>query len=407
MKFTHNKKRVVLRGVSDTVSYCTQISSRKLKGLLKKKAITQVLELQAQCPLEQQEQLLHEPHDPVMAVASPNDEGSSSNETAVPDIQLLLQQYDHLFQEPTDLPPQRSYDHHIPLVTGAQPVNVRPYRYAPHQKDEIERQVNEMLRAGIIQHSVSPFASPVLLVKKKDGKWRFCVDYRHLNAITVKNKHPLPVVDELFDELVGVCCFSKLDYRSGYHQIRVGPEDEMKTAFRNHSGLHQFKVMPFGLTNAPATFQNTMNTIFAPLLRKCVLVFMDDILVYSESMDDHVQHLKLVFQILQDNSFLLKRSKCLFAQESLEYLGHIISYNGVATEPSKISAVSKWPVPVNVKQLRGFLGLTGYYRRFIRNYGLISKPLTQLLKRALDLCGHHKLTRHSSCLKMLLYMLRC
>ena len=188
-----------------------------------------------------------------------------------------------------------------------------------------------MLEKGLIQHSVSPFASPVLLVKKKNGSWRFCVDYRHLNAITVKNKHHLPVVDELLDELVGAQWFSKLDFRSGYHQIRVADGDEMKTTFRTHNGLFEFKVMPFGLTNAPASFQSIMNKIFEPLLRKCVLDFMDDILIYSPSLEAHMQHLQQVFDIIQANYFSIKMSKCIFAQQQLEYLGHVITAAGVAT----------------------------------------------------------------------------
>lgn len=201
-----------------------------------------------------------------------------------PQVQEVVQKFQHLFQEPTELPPLREYDHHIPLVPGAHPVNVRPYRYSPQQKSEIEAQVATMLRHGVIAHSTSSFASPVLLVKKKDGTWRFCIDYRHLNNITVKNKHPLPIVDELLEELAGACWFTKLDFRAGYHQIRVAPEDEFKTAFRTHHGLYEFRVMPFGLTNAPATFQSIMNQIFASLLRKHVLVFMDDVLIYSKSL---------------------------------------------------------------------------------------------------------------------------
>jgi hypothetical protein len=157
--------------------------------------------------------------------------------------------------------------------------------------------------------------------------------------------------------------------------------DEIKTTFKTHSGLYEFTVIPFGLTNAHATFQVAMNTIFAPLLRKCVLVFMDDILVYSKTLEDHIVHLQQVLQILHTNNFLLKLSKCVFTEQSLEYLGHIVSKAGVATEPSKIAAVNNWPTPKNIKQLRGFLGLIGYYRRFIKHYGVISKPLTQLLKK--------------------------
>lgn len=207
------------------------------------------------------------------------------------------------------------------------------------------------------------------------------MDYRHLNTITIKNKYPLPIVDELLDELHGAVWFTKLDMKSGYHQIRVLPQDEHKTAFKTHHGHWEFKVMPFGLTNAPVTFEAAMNTIFASLLRKSVLIFMDDILVYSKTLEEHKRHLAEVFQILQANGLLLKQSKCSFAQTHLEYLGHIISGQGDATDPSKIQAVENWPTPTNTKQLRSFLGLSGYYRKFIRHYGLISKPLTDLLKK--------------------------
>jgi hypothetical protein len=190
-----------------------------------------------------------------------------------PQLEQVLESYRDVFEEPKTLPPSRFYDHHIPLVPGAIPVNAKPYKYSPQHKNEIEKQVKELLSSGLITHSTSPFASPVLLVLKKDGTWRFCVDYRRLNALTIKNSFPMPLIDEILDELDGTQYFTKLDMRSGYHQVRMKAEDEYKTAFKTHQGHYQFKVMPFGLTNAPATFQCIMNEVLAPFLRKFVMVF--------------------------------------------------------------------------------------------------------------------------------------
>lgn len=285
------------------------------------------------------------------------------------------------------------FDHSIPLLPGASPVNLRPYHYNPAQKTEIEKQVSDMLQQGVIQRSASPFSSPVLLVQKKDGSWRFCIDYRHLNAITIKNRYPLPIIDELLDELAGTCWFTSLDLRAGYHQIRMKPEDEHKTAFKTHHGYYEFKVMAYGLTGAPATFQGVMNTIFEPFLRKGVLVFIDDILIYSRTLEDHIRLLRAVFSVLTEQKLKVKRSKCVFAQSSLTYLGHVISAQGVSTDARNIQSVLNWPVPSNVKEIRGFLGLAGYYRKFVRYFGLLSRPLS-FSRRTWCSIGPQKLKRH-------------
>jgi hypothetical protein len=198
--------------------------------------------------------------------------------------------------------------------------------------------------------------------------------------MTVKNRFPMPVIEEILEELAGSQYFTKLDMRSGYHQIRMLSEDEHKTAFKTHQGHYQFKVMPFGLTNAPATFQCIMNEILQPFLRKFVLVFLDDILIYNTSWEEHIQHLEQVLDTLRAHHLYLKPSKCTFGQDSLEYLGHIISSKGVSTDPSKISAMLHWPAPTTVTELKAFLGLTGYYRRFVKGYGMLTRPLTQLLR---------------------------
>lgn len=293
----------------------------------------------------------------------------------------LLQKYQPIFHIPNTLPPSRAHDHRIIWEHNSGPANVRPYRYPHIQKNEIERAIKEMLSTGIIQPSSSPFSSLVLLVKKKDGSWRFCVDYRALNRVTMKDRYPIPTIDELLDELHGASYFTKLDLKSGYHHIRVQPEDVHKTAFRTHDGHYEFLVMPFGLTNAPTTFQSLMNDIFRTLLRRHVSVFYDDILVYSRTWIEHLSHLEKVFSILLSNQLYVNQSKCLIGKGEVEYLGHIISEARVSADPKKICSMEAWPVPTNATALCGFLGLSGNYRKFIQGYGAIVAPLTKLLKK--------------------------
>ncbi|CAN6472899.1 unnamed protein product [Victoria cruziana] len=316
-----------------------------------------------------------------LAVETLSPEGETAGPQPPAAIVQILDKFGGVFAEPKGLPPKRSHDHRIILTHGAQPVSVRPYRYGHVQKTEIEQMVTEMLETSIIRPSSSSFSSPVLLVKKKDGTWRFCVDYRALNEVTVKDKHPIPVIDELLDELTGARYFSKLDLRAGYHQIKMADQDIEKTAFRTHDGHYEFLVMPFGLTNAPATFQHCMNDLFRRYLRKFVLVFFDDILVYSATLEEHARHLEVVLKVLRDNNLFAKQSKCTFGQTSIGYLGHIVDEQGVHADPEKLAAVADWPQPKDAKRLRGFLGLTGYYRRFIKGYGSIAAPLTQMLRR--------------------------
>jgi hypothetical protein len=238
-----------------------------------------------------------------------------------------------------------------------------------------------MLQLGVIHPSESAFSTPVLLVKKHDDSWRFCVDYRALNDKTIKDKFPIPVVNELLDKPHGTTFFTKLGLRSAYHQVHTHQGDVAKTVFRTHQGLFEFLVMSFGLTNSSATFQALMNDVLQPFLQRFVLVFFNDILIYSSSWSEHLRHIRIIFDKLQEHQLVLKRSKCFFGERSGGYLGHTISVDGVAMDKDKVQAVLTWIVPSSVCVVRVFLGLASYYCRFIKDYGTITAPLMKLLRK--------------------------
>jgi hypothetical protein len=257
----------------------------------------------------------------------------------------------------------------------------RPYRHPFSQKNEIEKMVQELLNAGVIHPSTSPYSSPIVMVQKKEGSWRMCHDFHSLNKLAIKDKFPIPIIDDLLDELSGAQFFTKLDLRSGYHQIRMKEADIPKMTFRTHEGHYEVLFMPFGLCNAPSTFQSLMNHVFHPFLHHFVLVFFDDILIYRKTWTNHITHVDRVLHLLSQHQLFLKQSKCAFGASEVEYLGHLVGKDGVRVDSKKIEAMQDWPHPKTLKSLHGFLGLTGYYSKFVKNYGKIATPLTSLLKK--------------------------
>ncbi|GJX08939.1 putative nucleotidyltransferase, ribonuclease H [Tanacetum coccineum] len=306
---------------------------------------------------------------------------TKANEPTLSDIPIVRDFEDVFPDDLSGLPPQRQVEFHIDLIPGATPVAKSPYRLAPSEMQELSEQLQELQDKGFIRPSHSPWGAPVLFVKKKDGSFRMCIDYRELNKLTIKNRYPLPRIDDLFDQLQGARYFSKIDLRSGYHQLRVHDDDISKTAFRTRYGHFEFTVMPFGLTNAPAVFMDLMNRVCKPYLDKFVIVFIDDILIYSKTKEDHENHLRLMLDLLRKEKLYAKFSKCEFWLQEVHFLGHVVNHDGIHVDPSKIEAVKSWKAPTTPSEVRSFLGLAGYYRRFIENFSKIAKPLTSLTQK--------------------------
>ncbi|GJU65589.1 putative reverse transcriptase domain-containing protein [Tanacetum coccineum] len=261
------------------------------------------------------------------------------------------------------------------FILGATPVARAPYRLAPSEMQELSNQLQELADKGFIRPSTSPWGALVLFVKKKDRSFRMCIDYQELNKLTIKNRYPLPRIDDLFNQLQGSSVYPKIDLRSGYHQLRVRDEDIPKTAFRTRYGHYEFQVMPFGLTNAPAVFMDLMNRVYKPYFDKFMIVFINDILIYSRNKEEHTDHLRIILELLRKEKLYTKFSKCDFWISIMQFLGHIIDSQGIHVDPAKIEAVENWASPTTPIEIHQFLGLIGYYRRFIKDFSKIAKSL--------------------------------
>ena len=370
--------------VNDDKSNSNLLSYSQLKRLLRKKG--QRVFLASLKPMED----YMSPHSVVSASAteeSVQPSGQPINPTSSERkwVANLLSEFSDVFQDPlpAGLPPERAEGHSIHTEPGHPPTFRQMYRLSPLEYRELEKQVAALLKSGILEPSQSPYGAPVLFVPKPNGRGlRLCVDYRALNLITIKNRCTIPRIDDLLDAVSGSQYFTSLDLTSGYHQILISEEDRPKTAFRTPFGHFQFKVFIEGLTNAPATFQTVMNSIFAPHIRKFVVVYLDDILIFSKTEAEHQGHVRLVLEILQREKFYASKAKSSFAQTEIQYLGHIVSAYGIRPDPKKVRAVQSWPVPKNVHNIRSFLGLCNYFRKFIDHYSTVAWSLTNLTKKA-------------------------
>ncbi|KAK8923643.1 hypothetical protein KSP39_PZI019202 [Platanthera zijinensis] len=300
-------------------------------------------------------------------------------------VRPLIDEFSEIMLEelPDQLPPMRDIQHCIDLIPGVSLPHLPHYRMSPKEHEELHRQVTDLISKGHVRESMSPCAVPALLVPKKDGTWRMCVDSRAINKITIKYRFPIPRLDDMLDMLSGSRVFSKIDLKSGYHQIRIRPGDEWKTAFKTKEGLYEWLVMPFGLSNARSTFMRVMNQVLRPLIGVCVVVYFDDILIYSLDQNQHMIHLRQVLDILRENKLYINLKKCTFLTDSLTFLGYIVSSEGIRVDREKVNAIESWPSPRTITEARGFHGLASFCRRFIRNFSTLIAPVTDCLKKDL------------------------
>lgn len=301
-------------------------------------------------------------------------------------IEKLISEFPKLmYHEGDQLTNTDTITHQIKLTTDSQ-IHAKLYRLPPQHEKEVERQIDEMEKQGIIRKSYSRYASPIVVVAKKldnSGiqKYRICVDYRKINEITIDDKFPLPNIDGILDKLGRAQYFTTLDLAKGYHQIKMNPDDIHKTAFITPKGLYEYTRMPFGLKNAPATFQRLMNEILRDFINKICVVYLDDILIFSTSLPEHISSIRKIFQVLQKHNLKVQFDKCSFLKKETEFLGHVLTDEGMKPNPEKIKCIQEFPLPHTERQLRGFLGMTGYYRKFIEGYAKLACPMTRYLKK--------------------------
>jgi hypothetical protein len=280
------------------------------------------------------------------------------------------------------MPPDHDVKFIIDLLLGTPPISKRPYKMPINELVELKRQIAELQSKGFICPSSSSWGVPALFVEKKDGTQWMCIDYRSMNEVTIKNKYPLPRIEDLFDQMKGANVFSKIDLRLGYHQLKIRESDIPKTAFRTRYGLYEYTVMSFGLTNAPTHFMYLMNKVFLEYLDKFIEVFIDDILVFSRTEEEHEVHLRLVLEKLRAHQLYAKFSKCEFWITEVAFLGHIISVGGVSVDPGKVKDILNWMPLTSVSEILSFLGLVGYYRCFIKDFSKIAKLMTRLPEKS-------------------------
>jgi hypothetical protein len=306
-------------------------------------------------------------------------QGTSLNEIRI------AQEYPDVFpEELPGMPPDCDIEFIIELLPGTPPISKRPYRMPVNELVQLKKQIAELQSMGFIRPSSSPWGAPMLFLEKKDGTQWMCVDYRSLNEVTIKNKYPLLRIEDLFDQMKGASVFSKIDLRSGYHQLKIRESDIPKTAFCTRYGLYEYTVMSFGLTNALAYFMYLINKVFMEYLDKFVVVFIDDILIFSKTEEEHEKHLRMVLEKLRSNQLYAKFSKCEFWLTEVTFLEHVISAGGISVDPSKVKDVLNWMLPMNASEIQSFLRLAGYYRRFIKDFSKIDKPMTRLLEKDKD-----------------------